>query len=316
LSWVFWKSGRVATTVGFQSRQGRTKIAQRLSLIGLCQKPAGCVPFLAVGLLPHINFMNTTLITGASSGIGEAFARKLAARGQNLLLVARSEEKLITLCNELGRVKNIHAQYVAMDISRTESPARLFAEAQQRGLDVDMLINNAGFGSMGDFAQLDLATELNMIDLNVRSLVELTHRFLVPMRERKSGAIINVASTAGFQPVPFMGTYAATKAFVLSFSEALWEENRPFGIKVMALCPGVTNTNFFVASRMQKPPARISQTAEDVVDTALRGLKRGRSHIISGLPNYLMVQSERLAPRSLVARVAGMVLRNAVTGDE
>src|SRR5439155_26787218 len=144
--------------------------------------------------------------------------------------------------------------------------------------------------------------ELNMIDLNIRSLLDLTHRFLQPMRERRSGRIINVASTAGFQAVPFMTTYAATKAFVLSFSEGLWEENRPYGIKVMALCPGVTSTNFFEAARMYKPPpARTSQTPEDVVDTALRGLKHGRSHIISGLPNYLMVQTERLVPRSLVA---------------
>src|SRR2546430_6526080 len=257
--------------------------------------------------------MNTTLITGASSGIGEAFARKLAARGHNLLLVARTEEKLVMLCSELGRSKSIRAQYVAMDLSEPDAAARLFEETQQRDLQIDFLINNAGFGSMGDFTKLDLERELNMIDLNVRSLVELTHRFLVPMRERKSGSIINVASTAGFQPVPFMATYAATKAFVLSFSEALWEENRPLGIKVMALCPGVTSTNFFEAARMYKPPpARASQTPEDVVDTALRGLTRGRSHIISGLPNYLMVQTERLVPRSLIARVAGMVLRNAL----
>jgi short-subunit dehydrogenase len=260
--------------------------------------------------------MNTTLITGASSGIGEAFARKLTARGHNLLLVARSEEKLIALCNELGRIKSIRAQYVAMDLSRPEAPARLFEETQQRDLVVDLLINNAGFGSLGDFAKLDLARELNMIDLNIRALVELTHRFLAPMRERKGGSIINVASTAGFQPVPFMATYAATKAFVLSFSEALWEENRPYGIKVMALCPGVTETNFFAASQMQKPPGRIAQTPDDVVDTALRGLKRGRSHIISGLPNYLMVQSERLVPRSLIARLAGAVLRKTVTSDK
>jgi short-subunit dehydrogenase len=178
------------------------------------------------------------------------------------------------------------------------------------------LINNAGFGSMGDFAKLDPQRELDMIDLNVRSLVELTHRFLVPMRERKSGSIINVASTAGFQPVPFMATYAATKAFVLSFSEALWEENRPHGVKVMALCPGVTDTNFFEASRMQRPPARISQTAADVVDTALRGLARGKSSVISGWTNFLMVESERLAPRSLVLRTAGMVLRKTVGGKE
>ncbi len=254
--------------------------------------------------------MNTTLITGASSGIGEAFARKLAARGHNLLLVARSQDRLIALCNQLGRVKSIRAQYVVMDLSQSEAPARLFEETRSRGLEIDLLINNAGFGSMGDFVKLDLVRELNMIDLNVCSLVEMTHRFLAPMRERKRGAIINVASTAAFQPVPFMAAYAATKAFVLSFSEALWEENRPYGIKVLALCPGVTETNFFAASRMQRPPARVSQTAEDVVETALRGLKRGRSHIISGMTNYFMTQSERLMPRSLVTRTVGMVMRS------
>jgi hypothetical protein len=254
--------------------------------------------------------MNTTLITGASSGIGEVFARKLAARGRNVLLVARSEEKLVTLCNELGRSNSIRAQYVALDLSKPESAARLFAEATKRGLTVDMLINNAGFGSMGEYSKLDLARELNMIDLNIKSLVELTHRFLQPMIERKQGAIINVASTAAFQPVPFMATYAATKAFVLSFSEALWEENREYGISVIALCPGVTDTNFFEAARGHKPPARASQTPEEVVDTALRGLAQGKSHIISGWSNFLMTQSERLVPRSLITRVVGRMMRS------
>lgn len=254
--------------------------------------------------------MNTALITGASSGIGEVFARKLAARGRNVLLVARSEDKLITLCNELGRSNSIRAQYVALDLSKPDSAERLFEEAEKRSLSVDMLVNNAGFGSMGEFNQLDLARELNMIDLNIKSLVELTHRFLAPMLVRKQGTIINVASTAGFQPVPFMATYAATKAFVLSFSEALWEENRPHGIQIMALCPGVTDTNFFEAARGQKPPARVSQTPEDVVETALRGLKRGKSHVISGWTNFLMVESERVAPRSLVVRLAGRMMRS------
>ena len=254
--------------------------------------------------------MNTTLITGASSGIGEVFARKLAARGRNVLLVARSEDKLVTLCNELGRSSSIRAQYVALDLSKPEAPARLFDEAKKRGLTVDMLVNNAGFGSMGEFGKLDLARELNMIDLNVKSLVELTHRFLQPMLERKQGAIINVASTAAFQAVPFFATYAATKAFVLSFSEALWEENRAQGIKVLALCPGVTDTNFFEAARGQKPPARVSQTPEEVVDVALRGLDRGKSHIISGWTNYLMTEGERLAPRSFVTRLAGRMMRS------
>jgi len=260
--------------------------------------------------------MNTTLITGASSGIGAVFARKLAARGHNLLLVARSEDKLITLCNELGRIKSTHAQYVAMDLSERDAPARLFEETRKRGLEIDFLINNAGFGSMGDFAKLDLDRELNMIELNVRSLVELTHRFLVPMRERKHGSIINVASTAGFQPIPFMATYAATKAFVLSFTEALWEENRPHGVKVMALCPGVTDTNFFEASRMQRPPARVSQTAEAVVDTALRALARGKGSVISGWTNFFMVEAERLAPRSLTLRTVGMVMRKIPGGKQ
>ena len=253
--------------------------------------------------------MNTTLITGASSGIGEAFARKLAAQGHDLLLVARSEDKLIALCNELGLNYNVRAQYFVADLSQPDAPARLFAETRERNLEIDLLINNAGFGSMGEFGKLDLDRELNMIDLNVRSLVELTHLFLQPMRERKSGSIINVASTAGFQPVPFMATYAATKAFVLSFSESLWEENRPFGIKVLALCPGVTETGFFEASKMKRPPARTSQTSAQVVDVALRALKRGKGSVISGWPNRIAVETERLAPRSLILRAVGAIMR-------
>jgi len=255
--------------------------------------------------------MKATLITGASSGIGEAFARALAARSHNLLLVARSEDKLMRLCSELGRAHRIRCQHVALDLSLPESPAKLFDETTSRDLEIDLLINNAGFGSMGEFGGLDLAHELNMIDLNVRSLVEMTQRFLQPMRERKSGAIINVASTAGFQPVPYMAVYAATKAFVLSFSEALWEENRPYGIEVMALCPGVTETGFFAAAHIQKPPARTIQTAEQVVETALRGLKRRKSSIISGAPNKLMVATERMMPRSFVLRTIGSVMRGA-----
>lgn len=254
--------------------------------------------------------MNTTLITGASSGIGEAFVRKLAARGHNLLLVARSEEKLAMLCSELGRRNNVHAQYVAIDVSQADAPERLFEETRQRGLEIDFLINNAGFGSMGDFAKFEIARELNMIDLNVRSLVELTHRFLQPMREKGSGAIVNVASTAAYQPVPFMATYAATKAFVLSFSEALWEENRRYGIKVMAVCPGVTETNFFQAAQMKRPPGRVWQSPDEVVETALRGLQRGQSSIISGWFNFFMIETERLAPRSFILRAIGAVLRS------
>lgn len=254
--------------------------------------------------------MNTTLITGASSGIGEAFARKLAARGRNVLLVARSEDKLIALCNELGRLTSIRAQYLALDLQQPDSGAQLFEETKNRGLEVEMLINNAGFGSMGDYVRLDLNRELDMIQLNVRSLVDLTHRFLGPMRDRKSGTIINVASTAAFQAVPYMATYAATKAFVLSFSEALWEENRAHGVHVMALCPGVTETNFFQAAKIDRPPMRTIQTPEEVVETALRALKRHKSTVISGWGNWLTVEAERFVPRATVTKVAGKALRS------
>jgi uncharacterized protein len=256
--------------------------------------------------------MNATLITGSSSGIGAAFARKLAMRGRNVLLVARSEDKLITLCNELGRISGVRAQYLGIDLTEPDAPLRLFEETKRRDLEIDMLINNAGFGSMGDFARFDLANELKIIDLNVRVVVDLTHRFLIPMRERKQGSIINVASTAGFQSVPYMATYAATKAFVLSFSEALWEENRRHGVHVMALCPGVTETNFFAASQMDHPPMRSVQTPEDVVDTALRGLARRKSTVISGWANLLMVETERLVPRSMVTKITGKALRSRV----
>ncbi len=254
--------------------------------------------------------MNTTLITGASAGIGAAFARKLAARGRNVLLVARSEDKLIALCNELGRLTSIRAQYVALDLREPDSGAQLFEETKKRELEIDMLINNAGFGSMGDFTKLDPDRELEMIELNVRAVVDLTHRFLGPMRERKRGTIINVASTAAFQAVPYMATYAATKAFVLSFSEAIGEENRMHGIHVMALCPGVTETNFFEASKIDRPPMRTIQTAEEVVDTALRALGRQKSLVISGWTNWFTVAAERFVPRSMVTKVAAKALRS------
>jgi uncharacterized protein len=260
--------------------------------------------------------MKTTLITGASSGIGEAFARRLAARGENVTLVARSEDKLASLCNELGRADNISAQYIALDLAEEDAAEKLSAETERRGLSVEMLINNAGFGSMGDFAKLDLKRELGMIDLNIKSLVALTHYYLKPMRERRRGTILNVASTAAFQGVPYMATYAATKAFVLSFSEALWDENRALGIHVMALCPGVTETNFFAAAKTDKPPMRVAQTADQVVDTALGGLKRGKSHIISGWTNYIMTESERLVPRWIVARIAGKAMRPKYGGKQ
>ena len=265
---------------------------------------------LASGRLFNEVDMKTTLITGASAGIGEAFARRLAARGDNLFLVARSEGKLRSLTDGLAREHKIDAQYMALDLTQSDAPQRLFEETARRGLEVELLINNAGFGSMWEFTDFGLERDMEMIDLNIKSLVALVHLYLRPMLVRRSGAIINVASTAAFQPVPYMATYAATKAFVLSFSEAIREENRGRGVRVLALCPGSTDTNFFDAAQGQKPPPSIMQSPEDVVDVALRALERDRGHVISGWANFLLAEAGRLAPRSLVARIAGRVVRN------
>lgn len=253
--------------------------------------------------------MKAALITGASGGIGEVFARKFAARGENVFLVARSADKLAVICNALIAEHKIDAQFFALDLSERDAPARLYEETQRRGLDVETLVNNAGYGSVGEFALLDIENELRMIDLNVRSLTELTRLYLVPMGERGRGAIINVASTASFQPVPYMAVYAATKAFVLSFSGALWEENRAHGVKVLAVCPGSTDTKFFEAAGTKAPPPSLMQTPEQVVDAALGALAAGRSHVVSGWKNFLLVEANRLAPRSLATRIAAMILK-------
>jgi len=258
--------------------------------------------------------MKATLITGASSGIGEAFARRLAAEKHNLVLVARSENKLHELCDELMLQHKITAHYVAVDLIEYEADKRLFDETEKYGLEIDWLINNAGYGSMGDFARLDLETELEMVSLNVMALVALTHRYLGKMRERKSGVIINVASTASFQPVPFMATYAATKAFVKSFSEAVAEESRPFNITVTALCPGPTETNFFDAANIGTNVKdaflkKGMQTPEAVVEAALSAVERGKSSVVSGWTNYLTARLGNFVPNSLITRAVGGVLR-------
>ncbi|MGI9034828.1 MAG: SDR family NAD(P)-dependent oxidoreductase [Pyrinomonadaceae bacterium] len=254
--------------------------------------------------------MKATLITGASSGIGEVFARRLAAEKHNLVLIARSENKLHELCDELMLKHNITAHYVALDLTESDSDKRLFDETERHNFEIDWLINNAGFGSMGDFARLDFEREIKMIDLNVRALVALTHRYLRKMRERGQGVIINVASTASFQPVPFMATYAATKAFVRSFSEAIAEENRPFGITVSALCPGPTETNFFAVADAQAFEGKGMQSPETVVETALNGVKKGKAQIISGWTNYIGARLVNVVPDFLITRAVGSVLRS------
>lgn len=255
--------------------------------------------------------MKVTLITGASSGIGEAFARRLAAEKHDLVLVARSEKALHELCDELMLEHKITAHYVAIDLTETDADKKLFEETGRHGFEVDWLINNAGFGSYGDFAKLDLKHEMRMIDLNIRSLIALTHRYLQGMRERKRGTIINVSSAAGFQPIPFMATYAATKAFVNSFSEAIAEENRPFGIQVMTLCPGSTKTNFHAAAKMDRSlQVKGQQTVEEVVETAMRGIKSGRTRIVSGFVNDAVSRLVTFVPNAVITRVMGKAMRS------
>jgi len=254
--------------------------------------------------------MKYTLITGASSGIGEAFARRLATDKHNLILVARSGEKLKALCDELAAKHDVDCRYFAIDLLEYEADVELFESTEKQGLEVDWLINNAGFGSSGDFAKLDLERELEIIDLNVSALVALTHRFLQKMRERKSGTIINVSSAAGFQPIPFMATYAASKAFVSSFSEAIAEENRPFGIHVMALCPGSTKTNFFEASNIERPiQVKGQQTVEDVINTAMKGIAQRKAKVVSGWAKYIGSIAGTIVPNSLSSRLMAKALR-------
>jgi uncharacterized protein len=254
--------------------------------------------------------MTATLITGASSGIGEAFARRLAAEKHDLVLVARSEEKLRELCNELSEKHGITAKFIAVDLSENGADARVFEETEKLGIEIDWLINNAGFGSMGDFAKLGLDKESEMIRLNISALVALTHRYLMGMRERKRGTIINVSSAAGFQPVPYMATYAATKSFVTAFSEAIAEENRPYGIQVLALCPGSTKTNFFEASNIERAfKSKGQQTPEQVIETAMRAVGTGRSKVISGWTNWLVAWATNVVPNSLITKIVSKGLR-------
>ena len=247
------------------------------------------------------------LITGASSGIGEGFARALAARHENLVLVARSAARLNALAAELTAQHGVRAEVVAADLSDPNAADAIVAELTLRGIAIGTLINNAGFGSHGAFAELDGKRERDEIFVNVVALVALTHALLPAMIARKQGAIVNVGSTASFQPVPYMAVYGATKAFVLSFSEALAEEVREHGVRVVALCPGQTETSFFVG--IDEARVGRARTTEQVVATALRALERGRVVVVDGFANYVLANSTRFAPRRLVARIGAMIER-------
>ena len=243
------------------------------------------------------------LISGASAGLGDEFARQLSQRGHRLVLVARRKERLDALTKELG-----NARAVAIDLSQAGAVAKLMADIDAAGEHVDLLVNNAGFGLAGRFDEQDPARLRQMIDLNCGALTELCRAVAPQMVERRSGAILNVASTAAFQPGPGMAVYFATKAFVLSLSEALHEELRRNGIKVSALCPGPTATEFGeVAGFGKSIPKFAMATAAPVVRAGLKGLDRNRAVVIPGMLNKISGQGHRLLPRAALRRIAGAI---------
>ena len=243
-------------------------------------------------------------ITGASAGLGAEFARQLAGRGLRLVLAARRTERLEALAAELG-----NARAVTADLAEPGAAAKLLADLEAAGETVELLVNNAGFGLHGRITDLDAARQREMIDLNCGALLDLTRAVLPAMIERKSGGILNVASTAAFQPGPGMAVYFATKAFVLSLTEALHEEVRPHGIKVSALCPGPTKTEFGEVAGFGGNGAfdKLSMDSPTVVRAGLRGLERNKAIVIPGLVNRTGAFLSRRAPKPLVRKIAGAI---------
>jgi uncharacterized protein len=245
----------------------------------------------------------TALITGASGGLGATFAQELAARGMNTILVARSADKLQALATELTAKYQQRNDFIALDLVPAGAAATLANKVAEMGLQVDLLVNNAGFATYGNFESIELQRDRDQVLLNIATLVDLCHIFLPQMLERKSGSIINLSSVVGFQPVPYMTVYAASKAFVLSFSEGLWAEYGDRGIRVIALCPGATATSFHEVAG-QPVPDRIS-TPEEVVKAGLKALERQQSYVIPGWMNFFLSGIvPRLLPRKMTALVA------------
>ncbi len=245
---------------------------------------------------------STVLITGASSGIGEAFARRLAADGANLILVARRENALTSLAGDLRAEHGVQVTVLPMDLAKPGSVDTLVTRVENAGLTVDGLINNAGFvDAYAPFAVNDAARAREMIAVNVTSLVDLTRAFLPNMLERRRGCVINVGSTASFQPVPFWAVYGAAKAFVLSFTEAVRAENHGSGVEIFALCPGATATEFFDEVGRDAAVGAM-QTPDQVVSIALRAMARGKSSVVCGRRNATLAALTRLVPRATLAR--------------
>lgn len=252
----------------------------------------------------------TALVTGASSGIGEAFAKQLAAEGAHLILVARSQDRLEILAKNLQQQYSIQASVIVSDLSRENAPYEIHDAVKARGLTVDLLINNAGFGRRGDFQDADAKTDQEMLAVNVTSMVALAHLFLPEMVSRKKGGIINIGSTAAFQPLPHLTLYAATKAFVLNFTEGLWGEYLGKGVRIFCLCPGNTRTEFHERAKIQPQLVFLAAQADAVVRYGLNIFqKTNRPFAVYGFLNALLAQGYRFAPRSWVTAIAGMIYR-------
>ena len=250
---------------------------------------------------------STALITGGSGGIGYELAKLFAKDHHNLVLVARSGPKLAQVADELQRRFGITVKPVALDLAEPAAPQLLFDQLQRESVAVDILVNNAGYGKLGDFAEVPLEESLGQIQLNLAALTHLSKLFLGPMLERRSGKILNVASTAGFQPGPRMAVYYASKAYVISFSEALANELAGKGITVTCLCPGATTTDF--ANRAGNDKSRLFKQfrpmdAKTVALKGYRGLVAGKTLVIPGLKNWLVIQSLRISPRKTVTAVS------------
>ena len=248
-----------------------------------------------------------TLITGASAGLGERFARTLAAQKRDLILTARRADRMEALAGELRAAHGVAVAVFAADLAEPTAHEALLAEIDRAGLAIDTLVNNAGFGARGAFAEMDMASQLGQIDVNCRALVALSHAVLPAMIARGDGAILNVASVAAFQPGPWMAVYYATKAFVLSFSEALHEEVKDKGVRVSALCPGPTRTEFADVAGMGDSELfkRFASDPDAVVSDGLAALASNQAVKVSGAVNSLMASSIRLTPRFLARRIAG-----------
>jgi len=249
------------------------------------------------------------LVTGASAGIGVALARELASRGANLVLTARRQDRLNELASELASRHKIQTEVCVADLSQPGGPPEIFAFTQGRKIPVQLLVNNAGFGKYGEFHKLPAERLLEMIQVNVGAVVHLTHLYLPQMVERRSGDVLIVASTAAFQAVPYITTYAATKAFDLYFAEGLAEEMRPHGVRVCALCPGSTESEFHQVAGQRHHTRRPKETAEKVARAGLEGLAAGKSYVISGFANWAGANTVRLVPRRMVARIAARMFR-------